>query len=359
MVAKSLRAAGYSGEIWGMGAIESRQAGVRCDWAGEKLQLFGLTEVVSAIPSIFRLMNEVVDRIIHERPACVVVADSPDYHMRLIKKLRSKGYGGKIFYISPPSVWAWRSSRADDLRAYTDECLPLFEFEHRFLQERGCNSYWIGHPLLEEFSRRMPEELPPELKDDDRIVAFLPGSRRSEVTKLMPVMEETAANIAANGWHPVFSIAPGLNPEARMQMQERFRKNGFRYYDGPGRDLMRAARCAIAASGTITVESLLLNCYMVVTYKLNAFSAMIGRMVVKTKHYAMANILYGSQIFPEFLQENATSDNLTQSALAWLEAPQSSRDAIYEKMEQARQLLGKPGVYEYWADRIMRGVCDA
>ena len=103
---KTLRASGYSGDIWGMGGIESRTAGLRAEWHGERLQLLGFTEVLSAIPSIFALRNDMVERIMDAAPNVVIVVDSPDYHMRLISKLRSRGYKGKVFYISPPAVWA-------------------------------------------------------------------------------------------------------------------------------------------------------------------------------------------------------------------------------------------------------------
>ena len=119
-----LRERGYSGDIWGMGGVESRNAGVRAEWNGERLQLLGLTEVFSAIPSILALRREMVERIIERAPEAVVVCDSPDYHMRLIAKLRARGYRGKIFYLSPPTVWAWRSGRANDLAATsTNVCL--------------------------------------------------------------------------------------------------------------------------------------------------------------------------------------------------------------------------------------------
>lgn len=231
-LAKRLRAGGYSGDIWGMGGVESREAGIRVEWHGERLQLLGLTEVISAIPSILALRNEMVERILTESPEAVIVCDSPDYHMRLISKLRSRGYRGRIFYISPPSVWAWRSGRANDLRRNVDECLPLFKFEHEYLLSRGCISHWRGYPLAEEFRRLAAEPSPLDGSfDRERLVAFLPGSRRSEVTALLPMMREAAAVLAERGWQPVFSVAPGLNPAVRDGMIEEFTKDGVLFYD--------------------------------------------------------------------------------------------------------------------------------
>ncbi len=359
-LAKRLRAGGYSGDIWGMGGVESREAGIRVEWPGERLQLFGLMEVLSAIPSIIALRGEMVRRILETAPEAVIVCDSPDYHMHLISKLRSRGYRGRIFYISPPSVWAWRSGRAEDLRRNVDECLPLFKFEHEYLLSRGCASHWRGHPLVEEFGRLAAE--PSKLAgrfDRERLVAFLPGSRRSEVTALLPMMREVAGILAAKGWQPVFSVAPGLNPAVRGDMIEEFTRDGILFYDGPGHDLMAAARCAVGASGTITVESLLLGCYMVVTYKLNPISALVGRCVVKTPYYAMANILAGEEMFPELMQEKATVKNILAHTHAWLEDGGDFRENTKKTMKRTLLTLGEEGVYDFWSRRIMEAAANA
>ncbi len=357
-LAEALRNVGYTGDLWGMGGIESRNAGVRIEWRGERLQLLGLTEVFSAIPSILALMRDVVTYILENNPEAVIVADSPDYHMRLIAKLRKRGYKGRIFYISPPTVWAWRSSRVKDLRAFVDECLPLYGFEHEYLLASGCISSWKGHPLLEEFSgiKGGNAGVPAQLAEESRLVAFLPGSRASEIRKLLPIMEEASIVLASRGWHPVFSVAPGLDPSIREEMIEHFEKNGTDYYEGPGRDMMAAAKCAIGASGTITVESMLLGCYMVVVYKLNPISALVARCIIKTRRFAMANIIVGNDMFPELLQNMATSQNILKYSLKWLEGSEDERVPIREKMDQGRQKLGEPGAYRYWAEKIMEAV---
>lgn len=359
-LARALRESGYSEDLWGMGGVESREAGVCVEWPGERLQLFGITEVLSSIPSVLVLMREMVERIIKLNPECVIVADSPDFHMHLIAKLRRRGYLGRVFYISPPTVWAWRSSRVNNLRATVDECLPLFKFEHDYLLSRGCPSFWMGHPLLEEFSseKRVSEDIFNKFGDDKRLVAFLPGSRKSEIDNLLPIMEKAAAELMKLGWHPVFSVAPGLDDVSRSKIVDSMKENLFDYYDGPGRDLIAAANCSIGASGTITVESMLLGCYMVVTYKVNPITAFIAKCIVKTRYFAMANILVGSEVFPELLQERVTSQNIVEHSLAWLDGNESYRQAILEMMRCGSRMLGEHGVYLAWAGRIMEAASD-
>lgn len=350
-IARALRRAGYEDELWGMGSAESREAGVRCDWDGEQLQLLGLSEIFSSVPNILRLMNEVVAKIIETMPSAVIVADSPDYHLRLIKKLRRSGYTGKIFYISPPTVWAWRSWRTKELRRNVDASFPLFEFEHEFLLARGCRSYWIGHPFSGETGTGLPD-----FEDCDNIVAFFPGSRSSEVKSLLPVMESAARELEADGWQPVFSVAPGLNQEVRAELTAHLKKQDFKYYEGSGRDLIRAAACSVAASGTITVEALLVGGYQVVLYRLNALSALVARLFIKTEYFAMANILSGEEIFPELLQERATSENVVRCARQWLGGSSAFREDICRKMDEARLKLGAPGAYDFWASKVMEAI---
>jgi len=353
-IARALRRAGYAGDLWGMGSGESRAAGVRCDWDGEQLQIMGLTEIFSSVPIIFKLMRSVVDQIMEKKPRAVIVADSPDYHLRLLWKLRRRGYRGRVFYISPPTVWAWRSWRTKELKRNVDECLPLFGFEHEFLLTRGCNSYWVGHPFVDEFADEKKYAFSGPLADKENIVAFMPGSRRSEVSALLPIMERAALALEQRGWLPVFSVAPGLNRNAKEKMLERLQIKNFAYYDGAGRELLRSSACSVAASGTITVEALLLHRYQVVAYKLNPISALVARLAVRTKYYSMTNILADSPVFPELLQERATAQNIVASVLEWLEGGAGFRTAVCEKMCEARQKLGRPGAYDFWASRVMK-----
>ena len=354
-VARALRRLGYEGDIWGMGGREPGEAGVRIEWHGEELQLLGIAEVLSSIPSLFRRLNEMADRIMEKGPKCVVIADSPDFNIPLVRKLRSKGYKGKVFYISPPTVWAWRSSRVKTIASAVDECLPLFRFEHEFLLKNGCSSYWTGHPMTEELSDReaLAANLPEDLRNDKKLVAFLPGSRKVEINNLMPIMEQVACQVKDKGWHPVFSIAPGLKEKKRIMMKEHLEARKFDIYTGPGRDLLAAASCAVAASGTVAVEAMMLGCYMVVAYKLSSLSAFVARLLVKTRYFTIPNILLNAEMFPELMQSKATPENMFRETMKWLQSDDKTKAEIVREIDLARKMLGETGVYESWAKRIM------
>ncbi len=354
-VTKALRKIGYKGDLWGMGGNEAREAGIRAEWPGEDLQLFGIAEVLSSVPSLFRLLNEMTDRIMEEKPQSVVIADSPDFNIRLAHKLKSKGFKGKVFYISPPTVWAWRSGRVKKIAACVDECFPLFKFEHEFFIKKGCNSYWTGHPMTEELSDResLAKNLPEDLRKNNKIIAFLPGSRGSEIRNLLPLMEDLAGDLQRSGWNPVFSIAPGLNEREKSKMSDRLSELSFDIYRGEGRNLLAASACSIAASGTVAVEAMMLGRYMVVAYKVSPISAFIGRRLVKTTFFTIPNILLGEELYPEFMQERATRENILKAAEKWLYGDEMTKNCISKKMAIAKSMLGETGVYESWAQRIM------
>ena len=354
-LAKALCKLGYKDDLWGMGGKEAREAGIRTEWQGEDLQLFGIAEVLSSIPSLLRLLNEMTDRIMEQKPQSVVIADSPDFNIRLAQKLKSKGFKGKVFYISPPTVWAWRSGRVKKIAACIDECFPLFRFEHEYLIKKGCSSYWIGHPMTEELLDResLIKNLPDGLRGNNKMIAFLPGSRGIEIRNLLPLMEDLASDLQRSGWNPVFSIAPGLHEKEKSNMSDRLRRLSFDIYRGQGRDLLAASACSIAACGTVAVEAMMLGCYMVAAYKLSPISAFIGRRLVKTPFFTMPNILLGEELYPELMQERATKENILKATETWLNGDEMTRSRISEKMAIARNMLGETGVYESWGRRIM------
>ena len=305
LTARSLQEKGFGGRIYGLCGAESRASGIETLWRNETLHLMGVSEVVRSVGSVLRLMREMRREILETSPDAILVADSPDFHLPLIKSVRRKGYRGKIFYISPPSVWAWRKYRAKSLVRYVDVCFPLFAFEHEYLREAGCDSRWIGHPLAGEFmdfgARRggvVSEIKGAPIGEGDVIAALLPGSRRSEIEPLYPVLSGLYKLLEAEGVKAVFSVAQGLNDKARNFLMNNLEMSGERYYEGRGRDIMAVSDVVAGASGTATAEALLLRRYMVVMYKVRPLSCVIGRLLLGGVKFAIPNLLAGEYFFP-------------------------------------------------------------
>ena len=360
-VCERLRSQGHRGRIYGLCGDAGRKAGVEGLWRAERLQLIGISEVFGSLPDILRLLGEMAREILSADPAVLVCVDSPDFHLPLIRRIRRRGYKGRIFYISPPSVWAWRSYRARDLAAHVDECLPLFKFEHDYLLQAGCNSLWLGHPLVEEFADFRPDtgRTRNEIRKfgamagrPERIVALLPGSRRSEIEQLYPVMSALCEPLSARGYTPVFSVAPGLSERASSWLLSRLEDEARYCYAGPGRDLMAASEVVLGSSGTATAEALLLHRYMVVLYRVSKLSGFIGKILLRHVMFALPNLLAGEMFFPELIQERATPEAAATAAFEWLDLPDGERKARAAEMTRLAGLMGERGVYDFWAQRI-------
>ncbi|MDR0616239.1 MAG: lipid-A-disaccharide synthase [Synergistaceae bacterium] len=357
---QELRARGVE-RVCGLCGAEGASAGAEALWSGKRLQLLGITEVLGSIADIWHLLGEMSAFVLDTKPRALVFVDSPDFHLPLIRRLRRRGYGGKIFYVSPPSVWAWRSYRVKDLLRHVDECLPLFRFEHEFLKKAGVNSFWTGHPLAEDL-----EDFKADTKsvtggisrgltapDPDRIVALLPGSRRSEIEQLWPVLAPLSDALESRGFSPVFSVAPGLSERAKNFLMKNLADSGKNYYEGAGRELMAISKAVAGSSGTATAEALLLRRFMVVMYRMKPLSAFIGRLLLSHLYFAIPNLLAGEMFYPELIQERATPEAALEELSAWLGMNPSGRKAKEARMAELAALMGGRGAYAFWADRIM------
>ncbi|MDR0764384.1 MAG: lipid-A-disaccharide synthase [Synergistaceae bacterium] len=358
--AKSMKDKGFDGRIYGLCGKESGAAGiVEVLWNNDVLHVMGISEVFGAIGAVWKLLGELKRNILKTRPDAVVMADSPDFHLPLARSLRRNGYGGKIFYIAPPSVWAWRKYRARALAKHVNVCFPLFAFEHDALTSRGCDSRWIGHPLVEEFMN--PDikrgEVVKNIKGppvgEGTMAALLPGSRRSEIEPLYPVLSGLYRSLEANGVTPVFSVAPGLSEAAGKFLTERLDASGERYYEGPGRELMGAADVVVGASGTATAEALLLRRYMVVMYKVSFFSSLVGHLLLRGVKFALPNILAGEYFYPELIQERATAENALAYVRGWLGESARAREERVRAMDGLAAKMGRPGAAGFWAEQIL------
>ena len=190
---------GKLGRCWGMLGPEGVSAGGQALWDYNQLQIMGVMEALKSVPRLVRLKNWMTNKILEDMPSCVVVIDSPDYHIPLIKDLRRRGYSKPIFYVSPPTVWAWRKRRADVIRDLKVICLPLFELEHNFYRDRGVESHWLGHPLLDDLYDYVPSPDVLNMYEGRCVVALLPGSRSAEVRRLAPVLKRSRPLFAKGG----------------------------------------------------------------------------------------------------------------------------------------------------------------
>jgi len=342
-VLDALRRRGFAGSLFGMGGPLAAGAGAEIVSDSRALHLMGVTDVLPAIPRLLRLKKNLVDLILSRRPGAVLLIDSPDFHLPLAASLRGSGWRGPIVYAAPPTVWAWRPWRVKNLRRDMDLCLPLFQFEHEYLLRAGVNSAWKGHPLVDEFSAPLPEEA------DPKRIALLPGSRRSEVFRLLPPLVECASLLKDRGYRPVFSIAPGMPEDLRNRLRNVLM--GHETWEGPGRDLLASSAAAAGASGTVAVEAMMLGRFMAVLYRGGFLSWLAWKTLVKTPRISIPNLLAGEELYPELIQGRATGRNAFSALLGFLEDERAA-EHIRVGLLSARRAMGLPGAVDFWAERL-------
>ena len=235
------------------------------------------------------------------------------------------------------------------LRDYFDLCLPLFSFEHDFLVQRGVNSRWTAHPLVTTLADYSP---PAELTDrckNERVIAFMPGSRRYAIKFHLPQLIETAKLLKDEGFLPVFSVAPGLSEPLRRELTER--TAGFERWNGEGRGLMVVSEATVGVSGTVSVEAMLLRRFMVVIYNGKGLSWLIARLLVRIPYISIPNYLADGPIYPELLRGDANPTRIVRELHAYLDAP-GVRAKIDQRMDVARDAMGTERAAPFWARAI-------
>lgn len=339
----SLRDSGYKGALWGMGGPLSEKAGVKCLWSSSQLHIMGFTQALKALPRLNRLVDLICDRILKENPEAVVVVDSPDFHIPLVRRLRRKGYDGKTIFLSPPTVWAWRKGRVVPLRELFNLCLPLFGFEDRYLRSKGVKSAWIGHPMVDSFD-------PPSPPPGKGVVALLPGSRGSEVNSLLPVLLPLAQILKKHGLKPVFSVASGLKERHKSDLKKNLEAEEV--FHGEVKDLLRRSDLAIGASGTVAVEAMMSDRFMVVMYKSGPLEWFIYNNFMDLPFFSIPNVITGRAIYPEFLQDRCIPREIWRDVRSFLDS-KKRRERVHKGLALGRSMMGSSGASSFWAKKVL------
>lgn len=311
----------FSG-IGGPGMIEQ---GLRSLVPLERLAVMGLVEVLRHLPELLRIRRRLYRELLADPPAVFIGIDAPDFNLGLERRLRICGIP-TVHYVSP-SVWAWRPWRVRKIARSVDLMLTLLPFEAAFYQRHGVPVRYVGHPLADSIPphndpllarRSLHLAVPTEAC----IVALLPGSRRGEVGRLGPLLLDTAAWVWTQR-PEVHFLLPAATPELLEVLEsmraERAPALPLTLIQGRSREAMAAADVALLASGTATLEAMLLKRSMVVAYRVAPVTAWIARRLLTVSHFALPNLLAGRALVPEFVQDAATVDNLGPAVLRWLD----------------------------------------
>ncbi|HMM20924.1 MAG TPA: lipid-A-disaccharide synthase [Selenomonadales bacterium] len=358
-VAAALRAADPDLRIFGMGGAMMRSAGVDIVYDIAELGVMGLVEIVKSLPKLFRLRDRLREVMIRERPDVLVVIDYPGFNMRLAKVAKELGIP-VVSYISP-SAWAWGRGRAKEVAETVDRVAAIFPFEADVYREAGANVTFVGHPLIDIVKPTLTkEEAYAHFQADPArpLVLLMPGSRRQEIEELLPHMLAAAEKIQNTIPECQFFI-PVASTISREMLQSIISGYQVRVELTSGQvyDLMQIADLAVAASGTATLETSLLNLPTIIIYKVVPLTYWLGKFLVKIPHIGLPNIIAGRAVVPELLQGEANADNIARQAIDILGNP-ARREKILADLAEVRQKLGESGAVGRVA-RVILEVAEA
>ena len=307
----------------GIGGVEMERRGLTSIFPMSELSVMGIIEIVSHYKNLKKRLNQTVSAILNEKPDILLSIDSPEFCFRVLKKVKTFNRNIPIAHYVAPSVWAWRPKRAMEISKYVDHLLALFPFEPPYFHHVGLSCDFVGHPIVSKDTATKENII--EFKKqyalgDDPIVLCLPGSRKSEIKRLMPTFGETLqkfSNVLPNSRFilcstpNVFELSKNylksmpkdtifLSPEEiGMEKYLAFKKASF-----------KISGLALAASGTVSLELAANGTPMVIGYDMNYFSRKIIQMLMRTDTVNLVNLITGNRNIPECIGANFNSENL-------------------------------------------------
>jgi len=329
-------------EFFGCAGRRMQRAGVRPVVDAASIAVVGLVEVVTHIPRVYGEFRKLMRAAEQERPDLAILTDSPDFHLRLARRLKALNI--PVIYLVAPQVWAWRKGRLPAMRRTIDQLLCIFPFEPEFFCAHAIDARYIGHPLtrlVKPSAGREELRLRYGIPRGTPLVALLPGSRKGEIERHLPVLIEAVGIIRKGaGQAPGFALAipAGAGASISRKLKERISEASIQVVEGQTWDILACADLALAASGTVTVEAAMLGTPMVTFYRVNKLSWLMGRHLVRVPFYSMVNLIAGRRIVPELIQNDLTSPRLAEQAWKLLESD-SARERMRGELRQVVQKL--------------------
>jgi len=330
--------------FYGIGGNRLQKEGVELLANASDMAVVGLTEVVSKLESILKIMGMMKRSMDERRPDLVILIDYPDFNIPLAKAAKKRGI--KVFYYISPQVWAWRKSRIGQIKKTVSKMAVILPFEVETYRQKGFGVNYVGHPLLDmvklNYSKQESRKIF-GLSEDEITIGILPGSRLSEVRILMPELLRAAQILKREmpDLQFVLPLADTLEETSVTEIISRFNVD-VKVVSGHAYDVISCADLALVASGTATLETALLGVPMIIVYKISLLSYFIGRLFVHVKNIGLVNIIAGKTIVPELIQGDASGKRIAAESLSILKNGER-RQKMIKELEAIRARLGEPG----------------
>ena len=331
---EALRARVPGARFEGIAGPRMLAAGCETHYPMERLSVMGLFEVFGRYLELLPLRRRLARRFAADPPDVFIGVDAPDFNLSLELALRRAGV--RTVHLVSPSVWAWRRYRLDKIARAVDLMLALFPFEPPLYEARSIPIRYVGHPLADEIAMRTDRDAARArlgLDPGARIAALLPGSRMSELRFLAEPLARTAHWVHRRRPDVRF-VAPLVNGSTRDAFSRALATHApgipCELFIGASRDVMAASDAVLLASGTATLEALLLKRPMVITYRTMRLTWMLGRAMVHIDHFGLPNLLAGTRLVPELMQDDAVPERLGPALLERLDHPDRQRRVLEE-----------------------------
>jgi len=339
----ALRALGAC-RVRGVAGPSLAAAGVEAVAPLDDLAVIGFTGVLARLPRIWSVYRRLLREAASFRPQAAVLVDSPGFNFRLGPALRRRGI--PVFYYIAPQVWAWHPERAAQMARWVDRLAVVFPFEEPLFRKAGVEARFVGHPLLEDLEPEVDEGwFRRELgmpAGAGRLLGLLPGSRRGELRAHAPVLIEAARRL--RGTRPdltvALALAPGLEPDRATRAA--LAAAGVHAVRHRTRALEAWADACVVASGTATLETALFGTPLAIVYRTGWLNYAIARRLVTLTHIGLPNIVAGSEVAPELIQDRLTAPRLAELLGGWLDDP-GALAARRAGLARVRERLGEQG----------------
>lgn len=337
---QALRARCPQIEFIGIAGPRMQAEGITTLFEMEELSVMGLVEVLGRLPRLLSVRRELIRQLLQDPPDLYVGVDAPDFNIPVEGKLRRRGIR-TVHYVSP-SVWAWRQSRIHTIKAATDLVLAFLPFEKAFYDQHQAPCRFVGHTMADAIPLHSDREAACVRLGLDPAVSYLavlPGSRQAEVGMLTPVFL-AACQLLRQQLPALRFVVPLVNARRRAQFSALLEAHApglpITLVDGQARDVMAASSAVLLASGTATLEAMLVKRPMVVGYRVNALTYWLGERLVKIRTFALPNLLAGRMLVPELIQHDCTPEKIVAALLPLL---QGDNQPLLDEFTRLHQLI--------------------
>lgn len=329
----------------GIGGENMQKAGLQTLFPMSDLSVMGVVEVVANAKTLTQRIKQTVDAILTEKPDVVLTIDSPGFAKSVIKQIKKSEDGKKLIkkglrfhHVVAPQVWAWRSGRAKKYARTFDKLYAFFDFEVPYFTKYGLDTVAVGHPIADGIIGKFKANAN---EDSEKIITLVPGSRMSEVKRLLPLMRDVVDMMCRNGYMGYRFVIPVVETTAGYIEQEitKWPVKPVLIPSSERYDVYSKTYIAIVASGTVSAELAMMHVPTIVVYKMNPITTWIGRRLIKVKWVSLVNILLNHEIYPEFLGGDAVPEKVLNT-LQLLTIP-SKRQKMIADLESADGLWQK------------------